>query len=138
MATETEEYVVKEVEDAYATATGSWTEADWTHERRPICDEPEHGYQAPCGKCGVSVDSDGNLIYCEGGDSTCQYCLDAEVAASGAEKVAKEAMDAWHVRNFGLALRCIKEAVSLENEFGSAPTWGPVFEAMRSALENEE
>ncbi len=126
------EYVVKEVEDAYTTAADSWTEADWTHEHREISDAPEHG------RGDVTIDSDGNIVYCEGGDPTCQYCLNAEAAASGAEATAEQAMDAWHARDFELAIKRMKEAVGYENEYGAAPTWDPVLKAMENALENDD
>ena len=127
-----------DVESAYAIATCAWTEADWTHERKSICGNPNHGSESPCSQCSIVTDKNGDVIYCAGGDSECQTCIDAEGAASGAEAEAAKAMREWRAGNTDGAMRHIKEAVGIENEFGDSPTWGPVLEAMRLAQEDNK
>lgn len=102
---------VIEVIDA---ARGTWTGADWTHERTD-----DEGRDVQTAK--------GEPVYCEGGElEKCQRCRDAQSAADGAESHADDAADLLRAGDVEGAIRYLEAAVSLEQDYGDAPTWGPV------------
>lgn len=115
-----------EILAAYEAATGGWTTADWTHEFIPPCDAPEHGHYSPCPACRkylVSLEPDAGPVLCEGGNSGCQVCLDAEEAAAAAEEAAAAALEAMKRGEWREACREVWKCAHLEGDFGDCRTW---------------
>ena len=54
-------------------------------------------------------------------------------AAEKAEMRAEDAMRAWREGKTDAALEYMRQAVSIESDYGDSPTWGPVLSAMRGA-----
>lgn len=95
------------IQDAYEDASGSWTTADWTHERRR---------------------DDGSIVgveMCEGGDpERCAICRQAAEDAAEAERLAEEAMEALQRGDYRAAADLAAQVRRLEEQYGDAPTWG--------------
>lgn len=105
--------ITKRIEDLYSDASGSWSIADWTHER-------------VIANYGPVLNDYGDPIYCDGqdDDGPCQTCTQVVADADAAEKLAEEAIDAFRLGNYDEAAELASEASSREITWGDNPTWG--------------
>jgi hypothetical protein len=127
------ENIIDAVKDAQAGFVG----ADWTHPRVPVCDAPEHGTHTPCPACRPDYDQNGEVL-CEGNDlDRCQTCIDAEAAAVTCDGLGDECIAALRRGDLETALAKAREAETIEDRFGDAPTWRPVVEAIEAHVERE-
>lgn len=102
------EHLIKEIQSAQR----AWDGCDWRHlvPRTVGSDDP---------------------TYCEGGVEGCAYC--AEVAISAARAIAQGDIAIQGIKDGDLvaATMAIGAAVASEMQWGDAPAWGPVLQAVR-------
>ena len=112
---------MEKVKDAYNDASGAWRICDWTHawERMPNDD--------------ASIAPENSI--CDGDNVTCAYCTRVKHDAMEAETTAENGMYLWDVGKYMDAIEYLDEAVSLEYNYGDAPTWRPVLQAMKAYVE---
>lgn len=112
---------------AYNEAKDTWTGASWRHELK---------------RNGAIVRADnGDPVYCEGEyPETCEYCAQVYDDATTANLAAGRAIDALtgDTTDWEKAESLAREAWSLEDEYGDAPTWGPFYKTIENLREIAE
>lgn len=109
--------------EAYDRAHGSWTGADWRHERRV---KGDYVYELS-----------GYVVYCEGPPHPgvrCDVCNTARKDARKAERHARNAMSSIRMGDWGWAENEIEQACCIEAEYGEAVTWNRVRIAIAWAM----
>ena len=110
-----------DVEEAYARASGTWSSADWHHERRDAY--------------GVIYDG-ADPVYCDGTTAmVCATCAAAAASAHAAEAAAAKALAAARDGDWEGAVEAAQAAWGRERAWGGAPTWGPFTTAIEDAAE---
>jgi hypothetical protein len=96
------------------TARSMFVTADWRHVYRGV---------------------DSSLVevsYCEGDMLNCQYCAAVRKSAKSARILSGQAIEACKNNDWRQAEDLIQQCVSIESEWGDAPAYGPVAEAMKT------
>ena len=120
LTTTTDLFAQDPVQQAYALGVGSWSGADWTHRRRVD---------------GINVTThEGAPVYCDN-TKRCDTCSEAGQAAIEAESLAAEAIGLYRDNRVHAAMQLAEQASALERQWGDAPTWGPLEDAIGEMLD---
>lgn len=145
MTTTTLERLACEIKNEYDNAVQAWTGWDWTHSFGGTLDDCDYCAGLSCCGSQIVIDPDDADLddtphgacehYRAALDLAREYRDDCAAAAQHAESLAGDAMD--HIRggDWDAALACINDACSAEGDFGDCPTWGPVRDAIESAID---
>lgn len=147
------------VREAYREASGSWEGCNWT---QPFCysyeildddgdcvSRVEGGFDAEyvdpdvapedCARHALDGDVSDDDLYervLAAATEAVEYARDCRDAATAAERAAGEALASAEAGEWGGAVRHAQTAVRLESQYGDAPTWRRLLEAIEAAAED--
>ena len=107
---------MEDLVNAIEAAITAWVGCDWTHNHP---DSETH-------------------CYCEGGnENNCEYCAAVVESAKVAALWGRVAIRALRGGDHADAVIALEKAVSMEDQWGDCPTWGPVLSQCEQLADKE-